>query len=121
MVRVACALFSRWSQENFFKCMLQEFNLDASPTHALGPVDPDAQVVNPVRREIEKNIRRLRSRTGGMHARVRRAREPQERQSELAGPDRFMDDFKATGKSLPAQIRAAVLPEDELLHTLPVN
>ncbi len=124
MARVAGALFSRWSQENFFKYMRQEFNLDASPTHALEPVDPEAQVVNPVRREVEKNMRRLRSRIAGMHAHIRRARKPQERekrQSELAELDREIDDLKATRKGLPTHIRAADLPEDQALHTLPVD
>ena len=124
MAQVAGALFSRWSQENFFKYMRQEFNLDASPTHALEPVDPEARVVNPVRREVEKSIRRLRSRIAGMHARIRRAQKPQEReqrQSELAELDREIDDLKETRGSLPTHIRAADLPEDEALHSLPVG
>ena len=124
MAQVAGALFSRWSQENFFKYMRQEFDLDASPIHALEPVDPAARVVNPVRREIEKNIRRLRSRIASMHARIHRAQKPQERekrQRELAELDREIDELKATRSSLPTHIRAADLPEHEALHTLPVD
>ena len=124
MAQVAGALFSRWSQENFFKYMRQEFNLDASPTHALEPVDPEAPVVNPVRREVEKTIRRLRSRIAGIHARIRRAKKPQEREkrnSELAELDREIDALKATRSSLPTHMRAADLPEDEALHSLPVG
>ena len=52
-------MFSRWSQENFFKYMREQFNLDSLPTHDLEPLDPDAQVVNPVRRALEKTIRRV--------------------------------------------------------------
>ena len=62
LVQVAGAMFSRWSQENFFKYMREQFNLDSLPTHDLEPLDPDAQVVNPVRRALEKTIRRVRSR-----------------------------------------------------------
>ena len=50
LVQVAGAMFSRWSQENFFKYMREQFNLDSLPSHDLEPLDPDAQVVNPVRR-----------------------------------------------------------------------
>ena len=50
LVQVAGAMFSRWSQENFFKYMREQFNLDSLPSHDLAPLDPDAQVVNPVRR-----------------------------------------------------------------------
>ena len=45
--QVASARFSRWSQENFFKYLREQFNLDSLPTHDLAPIDPDAQVVNP--------------------------------------------------------------------------
>ena len=124
MAQAAGALFSRWSQENFFKYMRQEFNLDASPTHVLKPADPEARVVNPVRREVEKVIRRLRSRIAGMHGRIARARKPRERekrQAELAQLDREIEDLKATRKSLPTHVRVADLPEGEALHMLPVE
>ena len=52
LVQVAGAMFSRWSQENFFKYMREQFNLDSLPSHDLAPLDPDAQVVNPVRRAL---------------------------------------------------------------------
>ena len=53
--QVAGAMFSRWSQENFFKYLREQFNLDALPTHDLEPLDPDAAVVNPVRRGPRKD------------------------------------------------------------------
>ena len=40
--QVAGAMFSRWSQENFFKYLREQFNLDSLPTHDLEPLDPDA-------------------------------------------------------------------------------
>ena len=45
--QVAGSMFSRWSQENFFKYLREQFNLDSLPTHDLAPIDPEAQVVNP--------------------------------------------------------------------------
>ncbi len=124
MAQAAGALFSRWSQENFFKYMRQEFNLDASPTRVLKPADPEARVVNPVRREVEKVIRRLRSRIAGMHGRIARARKPrkrEKRQAELAELDREVEELKATRNSLPTHIRVAELPETGALHTRPVE
>ena len=55
--QVAGSMFSRWSQENFFKYLREQFNLDSLPTHDLDPIDPDAQVVNPVRRALEPSGR----------------------------------------------------------------
>ena len=79
MEQVAGAMFSRWSQENFFKYMRDEFNLDALPVHRLEPVDPEATVVNPARRSVEKLIRKARSRLAGVHHRI-----AQERQARSA-------------------------------------
>ena len=64
---------SRWSQENFFKYMRDEFNLDALPTHRLETVDPEAQVVNPARRSLEKVIKKLRARLASLHNRGAKA------------------------------------------------
>ena len=125
MAQVAGALFSRWSQENFFKYMRQEFDLDASPIHALETVDPAARVVNPVRREIEKNIRRLRSRIAGMRARISPG--PKAAGARKA-PERTRPNWtgKSTNSRQPAAayppiFGAADLPEHEALHTLPVD
>ena len=53
MAEAAGAMFSRWSPENFFKYMRDEFNLDALPTHDLDPLGPDTEVVNPLRRAYD--------------------------------------------------------------------
>ena len=70
MEQVAGALFSRWSQENFFKYMREEFNLDALAVHGLEMQDPEARVVNPRRRELERNIQRLRQRLATLRNRI---------------------------------------------------
>ena len=62
--QVAGALFSRWSQENFFKYMREEFNLDALVVRGLEPQDPEARVVNPRWRAIDRNVQRFRQRLG---------------------------------------------------------
>ena len=117
LVQVAGAMFSRWSQENFFKYMREQFNLDSLPTHDLAPLDPDAQVVNPVRRALEKTIRRVRSRLAT--ARNRLAEALQEHHHDTA--TRLEADAKALAAELdqlkqrradsPSHVRAGDLPE----------
>ena len=46
--QIAGMLMSRWSQENFFKYMREEFNLDAMPVHDLAEQDPEAKVISRV-------------------------------------------------------------------------
>ena len=50
--------------------MRDEFNLDALAVHGLAEQDPDARIVNPARRKIERRINRLRNRLGTLRNRV---------------------------------------------------
>ena len=68
--QVAGALFSRWSQENFFKYMREEFNLDALAVRVLEPQDPEARVVNPLWRALDRNVNRFPQRLGTLRNRI---------------------------------------------------
>ena len=124
--QVAGAMFSRWSQENFFKYLREQFNLDSLPTHDLEPLDPDAQVVNPVRRALEKTIRRVRSRLAAVRNRLVPAQ--QEPDPDIA--NRLAADAKAVAGELdelqqqrvdtPTHVRAGNLSEQDKLDALPV-
>ena len=127
LIQVAGAMFSRWSQENFFKYMREQFNLDSLPSHDLEPLDPDAQVVNPVRRALEKTIRRVRSRLAT--ARNRLAEALQEHHRDTA--TRLEADANALAAELDqltqqradssTHVRAGDLPEQDKLDALPVG
>lgn len=54
---VAAAMFSRWSQENFFKYMREHYNLDRLAEYSLGPVSDTVRVVNPEYRRIDGQVR----------------------------------------------------------------
>ena len=126
LVQVAGAMFSRWSQENFFKYLREQFNLDSLPTHDLAPLDPDAQVVNPVRRALEKTIRRVRSRL----AAVRNRLVPAQQEPDPDTANRLAADAKAVAGELdelqqqrvdtPTHVRAGNLSEQDKLDALPV-
>ena len=126
LVQVAGAMFSRWSQENFFKYLREQFNLDSLPTHDLEPLDPDAQVVNPVRRALEKTIRRVRSRL----AAVRNRLVPAQQEPDPDTANRLAADAKAVAGELdelqqqrvdtPTHVRAGDLSEQDKLDALPV-
>ena len=126
LVQVAGAMFSRWSQENFFKYLREQFNLDSLPSHDLEPLDPDAQVVNPVRRALEKTIRRVRSRL----AAVRNRLVPAQQEPDPDTANRLAADAKALAGELdelqqqrvdtPTHVRAGDLSEQDKLDALPV-
>ena len=127
LVQVAGAMFSRWSQENFFKYMREQFNLDSLPSHDLAPLDPDAQVVNPVRRALEKTIRRLRSRLATARNRLAEALQQHHRdtatrlEADANALAAELDQLKQQRAHTLTHVRAGDLPEQDKLDALPVG
>jgi hypothetical protein len=69
MTRVADRMFSRWQQENFFKYMQAEFNIDHLSTYATEPADPERSVPNPERTRAEKTLKAKKAQLGRAHVR----------------------------------------------------
>lgn len=57
--KIAIHMFARWSQENFFRYMRQNYSLDSLADYDLEDIEGDVLVVNPKYRELEGEIRRL--------------------------------------------------------------
>jgi hypothetical protein len=53
-LEVAHTMFSRWGQENFFRYMEQEFDLNHLCTNAVEPADPDRLITSPKRAALMK-------------------------------------------------------------------
>jgi len=53
---VAYRMFERWTQENFFRYMRQQFALDALVTYAVEPADPERTIPNPERKAVAKAL-----------------------------------------------------------------
>jgi len=53
---VAYRMFERWTQENFFRYMRQQFALDALVTYAVEAADPERTIPNPERKVIAKAL-----------------------------------------------------------------
>jgi len=55
--RVACHMFDRWRQENFFKYLREEYALDALVEYDTVPDDPTREVPNPAWATLEAQLR----------------------------------------------------------------
>ena len=53
-LEVAHTMFNRWGQENFFRYMEQEFDLNHLSTNAVEPADPDRMITSPKRAALVK-------------------------------------------------------------------
>ena len=126
---VAGAMFSRWSQENFFKYMRDGFNLDALAVHGLVELDPEARVVNPQWKRIDRRIREIRKRLGSRHEQLARlekkpasknmTRAIKEKRSEIDTLNGECEALRLQRKETPERIRVGGLPPDDALDALP--
>jgi transposase len=57
MTIIASHMFSRWSQENFFKYMMKHFNIQGLIDYQTEPVGETKKVVNPTYRKFESQLR----------------------------------------------------------------
>jgi len=57
-IEVAHRMFARWRQENFFKYLREEYALDALVDYGVEPADPTREVPNPVRKQLNGELRR---------------------------------------------------------------
>jgi len=60
MTTIASKMFSRWSQENFFKYMIADFDFDKMVSYEVEAVDENRTVTNPVYRQLTYNIKNMR-------------------------------------------------------------
>lgn len=58
--QIAARMFSRWSQENFFKYMMQHYGIDRLADYQLEGIDETVQVVNPAWRQLDSKLRSQR-------------------------------------------------------------
>ncbi len=74
LTHISIAMFSRWSQENYFKYMREHYNLDRMTSYSIEPIDEPILCVNPDYRNLDAHVRskvgklhRLMAKYGEMH------------------------------------------------------
>jgi transposase len=55
-IEVAFRMFERWRQENFFKYQREEYALDVLVDYGVEPADPERDVPNPLRKQLDAEL-----------------------------------------------------------------
>ena len=133
---VAYRMFERWTQENFFRYMRQQFALDALVTYAVEPADPERTIPNPERKAVAKALATSRAALKELeHAYGQQARTNPEAQRPTmrgfkiaqAGLSQRITALEAKCRTLQARLAArpkrvpvkAVLDEAEIVKLAP--
>jgi len=130
---IAVAMFARWSQENFFRYMRQQYNLDRLADYSTEEISDTEKVVNPQYREIDGEVRkqvnilnRQRREFGAIMleeeiepGRVESyQRKKAELQEEIAVLEQTVADLKACRKKTPQHVEMADLPPEDRFRRL---
>ncbi|MDP2423489.1 MAG: hypothetical protein U1C46_06850 [Bacteroidales bacterium] len=66
---IAGRMFGRWSQENFFRYLIEDYDFDKMVSFGIEPVDPEKEIVNPPYRKLTHQIKKLREKIQRLEAR----------------------------------------------------
>lgn len=67
---VAGKMFSRWTQENFFKYLISDYEFDKMISFGTETIDPDQLVVNPQYRNLTHQLKKIREKKSRLEARL---------------------------------------------------
>lgn len=63
-------MFARWSQENFFRYLIQDYDFDKMISFGIETVDPEKEIVNPQYRKLTHQLKKLREKIQRLEAPV---------------------------------------------------
>jgi hypothetical protein len=63
-------MFGRWSQENFFRYMIIDYDFDKMIEFGTETIDENKEVVNPPYRQINHKLKKAKEKTGRLRARL---------------------------------------------------
>jgi len=67
---IALSMFKRWQQENYFKYMIADYNIDHITQYGIEHIDLESQVVNPEYRSITYQIKKEKEKLQRMKAKL---------------------------------------------------
>jgi transposase len=130
----AASLFSRWCQENFFRYMMEHFALDALSEYGTEAISGTTKpVVNPARRELDRQSRSVKSKLTHRQARfaaltlhpqaeaseiTKWEREKGKMQEEIEQLEHELTVLKEQMRSTPKHLEWGELPEGEKFQRL---
>jgi transposase-like protein len=121
-------MFGRWCQENFFKYMMENFDIDKLISYKLEDMDESRKVVNPAWRKLDNQVRSKAAKLNkmkvefsnltlgeGLKKKDMEAFELQKGQlhEDIAGMERDIEDLKAARKKAKRHIAISELPDDD--------
>ena len=129
IIMVGLYMFARWSQENFFKYMMQEFGIDSLVSYMKEKVSDTSVLVNPEYRRLENLRKKLTSKQNRVRAKFSKLvlidtpiekkklekylSIKEELKTEIEQYQAEIKQIKAQKKDVPYKVSYAELPDNE--------
>ena len=129
IIIIGLYMFARWSQENFFKYMMQEFGIDTLVSYLKERISDTAPLVNPAYRTLENTRRKLTSKLNIVKAKFatltlqadtieekpmeKYLSKKEELKHEIEQAEKEIERIKSQKKDVPSKITYGELPENE--------
>ena len=128
-IMIGLYMFSRWSQENFFKYMMENFGIDTLVSYKKEKIDDTFELVNPEFRALESELKKVTSKLNHRKAKFgglslgeipidnKKAdnylKQKIELENEITQLKQEANQIKLRKKEVPRKIKFSELPEDE--------
>jgi len=119
---VACRMFSRWCQENFFKYMMQHYDIDGLVQYGNEEIPGTVEVVNPAWRAFDKAVTDNRRSIRKLHAKLGAAtlhngggdiQLQAETLQDIQRLEADTADLRIKRRATPRKVPIASLPQDQ--------
>jgi hypothetical protein len=126
-------MFARWSQENFFKYMREQYNLDGLVDYSPDQIPDTTEVVNPAYREVDGEVKKLAARLGRRRCECSRIvlcddidadkvedyeLKKQALQEEIRDLEQQVSDQKNCRRQTPRHVKLSDLPPEDQFRQL---
>ena len=134
MPQIAGRMFTRWSQENFFKYMTENFDFDRMVQYGTEPLaNQEATIPNPQYKELTHKIKKMKEKRGRLQAQLFNKFETTTLDNEqlhkiitqnaklteqITDYTESIDDWLSKRKSIPSRIKVKDLPDDKKYNKL---
>jgi hypothetical protein len=129
IIMIGLYMFARWSQENFFKYMMQEFGIDTLVSYFKEKITDTTSLINPEYRILENARKKITSKLNRVKAKFatltlqyesidektmeKYISKKEELKDEIEQKETEIEQIKLQRKSVPKRITYSELPENE--------
>ena len=132
--QIACKMFSRWTQENYFKYMAENFDFDRMIQYGTEPLDnKDASIPNPQYKDLTYKIKKCREKRARLQAQVFKKLETVSLENneflkiithdaqlteKITDYTDNINDWLSKRKTIPSRIKVKDLPDEKQYNKL---